>query len=70
VYGAIKMAISSWTYRMGSMPFISTAIVYIPIIVCMPIVILFLIYQMIHFKDYFLGHSDYDINLDKEDIGG
>lgn len=62
IYGAIKMARSSWSYRMGSIPFLSTAVVYIPIIICMPFVILYLILQMIHFKEYFLEHSDYDVD--------
>jgi len=28
----------------------------------MPFVILYLILQMIHFKEYFLEHSDYDVD--------
>lgn len=62
ILGAVKMALSSWSYRMGSLPFISTAIVYVPIIICMPFVIYFLIIQMVYFKEYFLEYSDYDIN--------
>lgn len=64
IYGAIKMARSSWSYKLGSIPFISTAIVYVPIIICMPFVILYLILQMVYFEEYFLGHSDYDLDLD------
>jgi len=54
IYGAIRMARSSWIYKMGSLPNVSTALVYIPIIFGMPFVIYFLIKQIIHYKDYFI----------------
>jgi TRAP-type C4-dicarboxylate transport system permease small subunit len=52
-YGAIKMLRSSWTYKMGSLPMIPTAIVYIPIIIGMPLVIYFLVIQILQYKKYF-----------------
>lgn len=58
IYGATKMVRSSWIYKMGSIPSVSTAIVYIPIIIGMPIVIYYLIKQLIHYKEYFIDTED------------
>jgi TRAP-type C4-dicarboxylate transport system permease small subunit len=52
-YGAIRMIRSSWTYKMGSLPMISTAVVYIPIIIGMPLVIYYLVKQIVHYNEYF-----------------
>ena len=61
-YGAVKMVNSSWDFKLGSLPWISSAVVYIPIIIFMPFVMYFLLKQMIHFKEYYLTGSDYDID--------
>jgi TRAP-type C4-dicarboxylate transport system permease small subunit len=58
IYGAIKMIRSSWIFKMGSLPSVSSAIVYIPIIVGMPFVIYYLIKQLIHYKEYFLETNE------------
>lgn len=52
-YGAIRMIRSSWTYKMGSLPMISTAVVYIPIIIGMPLVIYYLVKQIVNYNEYF-----------------
>jgi TRAP-type C4-dicarboxylate transport system permease small subunit len=65
IYGATKMVKSSWSITLGSLPWLSSAVTYIVIIVCMPFVIYCLIRQMMYFEEYFLESSEYDLS----DIG-
>lgn len=58
IYGAVRMARSSWIYRMGSLPSVPTAIVYLPIIFGFPFVIYFLLRQVKNYKEYFLDVNE------------
>lgn len=56
--GSLRMVRSSWTINLGSVPWISQAVIYLLVIFSMPFAIYFLIKQMIHYEEYFLIDSE------------
>jgi TRAP-type C4-dicarboxylate transport system permease small subunit len=53
VIGSFRMVRSSWTINLGSIPWISQAVIYILVILTMPFAIYFLIKQIAHYEEYF-----------------
>lgn len=53
VFGSLRMVRSSWHITLGSLPFLSQAIIYIPVIICFPFAIYYIIKQIVFFKEYF-----------------
>lgn len=51
--GSLRMVRSSWAINLGSVPWISQAVIYILVIFSMPFAIYFLIKQIIHYNEYF-----------------
>lgn len=51
IIGSLRMVNSSWDITLGSLPFISQAVIYIPVILCMPFAIYYLVKQCINYKN-------------------
>ncbi|GEM_PF-1002655 len=60
-YGSVIALENSWIYTYGTVPWLSIAVVYIPIIVCAPFIIWYLLKQVILFKAWASKPSEYDI---------
>jgi len=66
IFGSLRMVTSSWHINLGSLPFISQATIYIPVILCLPFAIYYLIKQLVFFKDYF-PEQDTPLNIHSTD---
>lgn len=53
VAGSLRMVRSSWDITLGSLPFISQAVIYIPVIISLPFSAYYMIKQVLFFKEYF-----------------
>jgi TRAP-type C4-dicarboxylate transport system permease small subunit len=60
IIGSFRMVRSSWTINLGSIPWISQAVIYILVILTMPFAAYFLIKQITHYEEYFGEGSSSD----------